>query len=1324
MPLFRLVAFHFALFFALGAHAQVLPLHTGDINDDGVRNVADMTCLIAGFLANGVAPLSNVGNPDCQAFSDEDSDLDCNEAIDIVDIQRGLILSLHVLNPSDVTESAVQDGDFDADFLTDACDTDDDNDNFSDVCEWNQGTDPLDASDTPAPGACECVPNCNLKTCGGDGCGGSCGSCDTGYECNTAGTCDCIPQCNGKECGEDSCGGNCGTCGTGFECNTTGTCDCAPQCDGKTCGGDGCGGSCGACQAGHECNSSGTCDCVPQCDGKDCGGDSCGGDCGSCDTGYECNSGGTCDCVPQCDGKICGEDTCGGVCGACDAGYECIAGIACECVPDCSGKTCGGDGCGGSCGTCSGELVCDQQDGFCREEVTFDEIHPIYQSKCAICHTLGSSGGFSIGDSDVNFAYAESQKTAYSINGTKGGATIVRIQSGSMPQSKGCSGDPLLDAVNPSCLVEEEQAIIQDWIDDGQLPPICVPVCVGKACGSDGCGGSCGECEEGSQCVGFGFCMCIQQCVGKTCGPDGCGGTCGACDPGLDCNADGTCECIPDCSGKDCGGDGCGGSCGSCTGGLVCDQQDSICREEVTFDQVHPIYQSKCAQCHGAGSSGGFSIANSDLIFAYQESQKNSYSINGTKGGATIVRIQSGSMPLGKGCSGDPLLDAVNPSCLVEEEQAIIQDWIDDGELPPVCIPDCSGKTCGGDGCGGSCGSCGDGDACNGTETCVGGNCAGGSPVVCDDGDACNGVEACQEGECLNVQPALDCDDDNACTDDSCSGGACQNDNNSAGCNDGDACSIDDSCSGGVCVAGDPKDCDDDDICTDDACGADGLCDYTPSNAPGCTSPPTGDNVFCEVSGPAGVEVLCPIQMARATENGPGPAAAQFDVLYDPNDLTVLGMVAETCLPLPPGVPPVCIEVPVPPASLSTGHSVLLNPANYGDWDGFGKVLLANPSDASALLTEAFQTTPGTFSGDTLVMSLKLEINTPIDAGAPSLLTFDNTLGSTADANDLPAVVVNQVIVMGEEDGGETGSEEGGTNGCTPADCDDGNACTTDVCQLDACLYFTIECNDGDNCNGVENCDVDTGCFVEDPPPACDDGDDCNGVETCDNGVCVEGLPVPCDDGDPCTDDGCAGGDCEYTPNDAPGCDVAVEGVVCSLSGSSGETVSCFLQLARASEDSSEPSGIQFNLSWSELAVKIDNFYDAICFDFINSFENCTPGLGFVLAVAGPGAQSLYPSGHTISTVPSDPAQWSSPQGFLMTNVSNPQAILTAAYLDAAGEVVGDSEFVEIRFLLNESVLPGDANGHVIITDVSASNAIPIGINGDVLDGVIIVSDP
>ena len=61
----------------------------------------------------------------------------------------------------------------------------------------------------------------------------------------------------------------------------------------------------------------------------------------------------------------------------------------------------------------------------------------------------------------------------------------------------------------------------------------CVPDCLLRACGADGCGGTCGACKEDEGCR-KGRCVaddCAAECEGKTCGPDGCDGTCGRCPP-------------------------------------------------------------------------------------------------------------------------------------------------------------------------------------------------------------------------------------------------------------------------------------------------------------------------------------------------------------------------------------------------------------------------------------------------------------------------------------------------------------------------------------------------------------------------------------------------------------------------------------------------------------------------------------------------------------------------------------------------------------------------------------------------------------------------
>ncbi len=76
-----------------------------------------------------------------------------------------------------------------------------------------------------------CVPNCDGRNCGPDGCGGSCGDCPPPWTC-PEGRCvgTCVPDCVGRQCGPDGCGGLCGCCAHPDEsCGQFG--DCHAGCD-------------------------------------------------------------------------------------------------------------------------------------------------------------------------------------------------------------------------------------------------------------------------------------------------------------------------------------------------------------------------------------------------------------------------------------------------------------------------------------------------------------------------------------------------------------------------------------------------------------------------------------------------------------------------------------------------------------------------------------------------------------------------------------------------------------------------------------------------------------------------------------------------------------------------------------------------------------------------------------------------------------------------------------------------------------------------------------------------------------------------------------
>lgn len=258
---------------------------------------------------------------------------------------------------------------------------------------------------------CGCTAQCTGKMCGGDGCGGSCGTCNSSQTCNGQGQCvdSCMPisktmACMGKNCGDvsDGCSGiySCWpvgmmTCaGEGQSCGGAGTlnvCGCSPQCTGKVCGPNSCGGTCGpGCPSEKTCSADQTmCECktaVELCGSRNCGQYTVGGctvSCGpGCSNGQICDATNMCRCHTSdefCAGKDCASNEMEGSCGPYSCDPDCSNTIdqydschtdhtcRCDVIYDCSGVECGpvDNGCGGShdCGGCG--LNADCVDGMC-----------------------------------------------------------------------------------------------------------------------------------------------------------------------------------------------------------------------------------------------------------------------------------------------------------------------------------------------------------------------------------------------------------------------------------------------------------------------------------------------------------------------------------------------------------------------------------------------------------------------------------------------------------------------------------------------------------------------------------------------------------------------------------------------------------------------------------------------------------------------------------------------------------------------------------------------------------------------------------------------
>ena len=104
-------------------------------------------------------------------------------------------------------------------------------------------------------------------------------------------------------------------------------------------------------------------------------------------------------------------------------------------------------------------------------------------------------------------------------------------------------------------------------------------------------------------------------------------------------------------------------------------------------------------------------------------------------------------------------------------------------------------------------------------------------------------------------------------------------------------------------------------------------------------------------------------------------------------------------------------------------------------------------------------------------------------------------------------------------------------------ECDDGIACTVDLCEPDTGCSYTPDaslCDDGNPCTADECLPGAGGCLNTPAPGPCDDGDACTVDDACVEGACSPGTPKECGDDNPCTDDSCvpATGDCVHMPND------------------------------------------------------------------------------------------------------------------------------------------------------------------------------------------------
>ena len=282
-----------------------------------------------------------------------------------------------------------------------------------------------------------------------------------------------------------------------------------------------------------------------------------------------CAAGNLCDigtqrCVSQCGGGqvACGASCCGSgdVCTSthqcCNVAHEC-GSEAYEC-----GHPCGADH--ESCGTCPGGKVCDEATFKC-----------VAEKECEAGQTTCSTtvGGIKLGLilECVDGAFTSKGQTCSDTSparplckdtALKAVCVECRVPADCVANgADACSSDGTC-VVGPIPCVPA--CTLPDVCDGttGQCTP-CAPSCGDRVCGDDGCGGSCGACDDQKPCTSdtctggqcqftamTGACDDGDPCtVGDTCAGDTCAGTEMQCDDGSPCTADacsgGKCQFTP-----------------------------------------------------------------------------------------------------------------------------------------------------------------------------------------------------------------------------------------------------------------------------------------------------------------------------------------------------------------------------------------------------------------------------------------------------------------------------------------------------------------------------------------------------------------------------------------------------------------------------------------------------------------------------------------------------------------------------------------------------------------------------------------------------------
>ncbi|MBI1825430.1 MAG: FG-GAP repeat protein [Planctomycetes bacterium] len=496
-------------------------------------------------------------------------------------------------------------------------------------------------------------------------------------------------------------------------------------------------------------------------------------------------------------------------------------------------------------------------------------------------------------------------------------------------------------------------------------------------------------------------------------------------------------------------------------------------------------------------------------------------------------------------------------------------------------------------------------DSCVAATGCTHTNLADGTACGSTVSADCDSPDSCLSGVCVSNYKAngTACTDDgNACTNDVCNGsGSCTHPakTNGTSCSDGNACTTGDTCSNGVCVGGPALNCNDNNPCTTDSCApSTGCAHVSAANGTACGSSASTD---CDSADTCSNGTCVPNYKASGTVCTDDGNACTSDVCNGAGTCThpikangtACGSSAGTDCDSPDSCANgVCSSNHIVSGTVCTDDG---NACTSDVCDGAGTCTHPIKANGTACGSSAGTDcdNPDSCSNGTCVPNYKASGTACTDDGNPNTTDTCNGSGTcqhtTSSCPDDGNPCTNEVIsggvcthpnkADGTACGNATSTDCDSPDTCSNGVCssnykasgtfctDDGNACTSDVCNgAGVCTHpsktngtacgssSNTDCDNPDTCNnGVcapnyelsgTACTDDGNACTSDVcngagtcthtakanGTSCSDGNVCNGAETCQNGACAAGTALNCNDNNPCTTDSCvATSGCVYT---------------------------------------------------------------------------------------------------------------------------------------------------------------------------------------------------